>query len=138
MLRVDPSSLHVTVEDDVRRAYVSIDGVDLGDGRDLTVLVTVVHDGDQVMLVPPSTDTLNVHREIAIAFRDCLNALFPLQTDPVEIRPPIDSGKGTKSTEPCAKCGALDVWVQEINDYPDYRITCHTCQHSYCVDGPDA
>jgi len=46
--------------------------------------------------------------------------------------------EGRKSDHPCEKCGAMEVYVTEINDHPDYRITCHACKKSYCVDGPDA
>jgi hypothetical protein len=48
-----------------------------------------------------------------------------------------DGRKFFKSDHPCKKCGKVEVWVEEINDYPDYRITCDGCKHSYCVDGPD-
>ena len=50
----------------------------------------------------------------------------------------VEEDKGRLSEHPCEKCGAMEVYVQEINDYPDYRITCHACGRSYCVDGIDA
>lgn len=46
--------------------------------------------------------------------------------------------EGRLSNTPCNKCGELKVYVEEINDYPDYRITCYGCQYSYCVDGTDS
>ena len=57
---------------------------------------------------------------------------------PAEGRPELPEEKGRLSEHPCKKCGAKQVYVTEINDHPDYEITCHSCKHSYCVDGPDS
>ncbi|OPZ66091.1 MAG: hypothetical protein BWY85_00027 [Firmicutes bacterium ADurb.Bin506] len=46
--------------------------------------------------------------------------------------------EGYKSDHPCRKCGAFEVVVTEINDFPDYRIECKACGDTYCADGPDA
>ena len=50
-----------------------------------------------------------------------------------------DLNKGRKSACHCDRCSALDVWVKDAgSDNADQRITCHSCNHSYVVDGPDA
>jgi len=46
--------------------------------------------------------------------------------------------EGRLSEHPCDECGAMQVYVKEINDHPDYRITCRACGRSYCVDGIDS
>lgn len=45
--------------------------------------------------------------------------------------------RGRHSKLPCRKCKGTEVYVVEINDYPDLRVTCHSCGYSYCEDGPD-
>lgn len=55
-----------------------------------------------------------------------------------EMQPAAPKRNGYKSDHPCEKCGKLEVWVEEINDHPDCRITCAACGDSYIVDGPDA
>ena len=49
-------------------------------------------------------------------------------------------GRGRKSTHPCDKCGAMEVYVKDGygDTTTDMRITCHNCKHSYMVDGIDA
>ncbi len=53
-------------------------------------------------------------------------------------KPEAAEDRGHHSAISCKKCGKLEVYVQEIGDHPDYRITCYACKHSYCVDGSDA
>lgn len=43
-----------------------------------------------------------------------------------------------KAQFPCIKCQAYEVWVEEISDHPDLRLTCQACGHVRHQDGPDA
>lgn len=65
---------------------------------------------------------------------DAIKNLEAKQPKPI---PPPD--KGRLSDHPCGKCKAMDVWVVgfECDGHEDYRITCNSCGHSYCVDGDD-
>lgn len=50
-----------------------------------------------------------------------------------------DLGVGYNSACPCAKCGAMSVWVFPIKTsaHDDHCIICKNCGYRYCVDGDD-
>lgn len=44
----------------------------------------------------------------------------------------------THSDKPCDKCGALEVYWQEVGDSMDARIKCRSCGRFYCAEGCDS
>jgi hypothetical protein len=65
---------------------------------------------------------------------------FAASQGEAEREPDKPEGRGRKSTHPCDRCGAMEVYVKDGygDTTTDMRITCYNCKHSYMVDGIDA
>lgn len=67
---------------------------------------------------------------------DCFGELWGV---PETMNPQPLIKRGRKSSAPCMRCGAYDVYVIQDSWYDaDYTIDCHTCGDHYRADGPDA